>query len=162
MANGEDEIQEEDEAVRCICGFDDYLGPPPFNEDPKIGSKDNDEIDPIFATDLTDDAAGFFVQCDVCKVWQHGACVGIMTEESSPDEYFCEECRRDLHKIFTASNGYVSSSPWRHAAVVRLCSARRSRRLALSGASSISSQARSSASSPKNAGSARIRQCAKS
>jgi len=162
MANGEDEIQEEDEAVRCICGFDDYPGPPPFNEDPKIGSKDNDEIDPIFATDLTDDAAGFFVQCDVCKVWQHGACVGIMTEESSPDEYFCEECRRDLHKIFTASNGYVSSSPWRHAAVVRLCSARRSRRLALSGASSISSQARSSASSPKNAGSARIRQCAKS
>jgi hypothetical protein len=49
------------------------------------------------------------VQCDVCKVWQHGGCVGIMTEESSPDEYFCEQCRQDLHKLWTASNGYVLS-----------------------------------------------------
>lgn len=106
MANGDDDLQEEDEAVRCICGFDDYPGPPPLDDDNiKHGVKDTTDIDPIFATDLTDDAAGFFVQCDVCKVWQHGACVGIMTEESSPDEYFCEDCRRDLHKIFTASNG---------------------------------------------------------
>jgi hypothetical protein len=30
-----------------------------------------------------------------------------MTEESSPDEYFCEKCRKDLHKIHVASNGYV-------------------------------------------------------
>ncbi|KAK0729839.1 hypothetical protein B0H67DRAFT_12192 [Lasiosphaeris hirsuta] len=106
MANGDDDLQEEDEAVRCICGYDDYPGPPPFDDDNvKHSVKDTTDIDPIFATDLTDDAAGFFVQCDVCKVWQHGACVGIMTEESSPDEYFCEGCRRDLHKIFTASNG---------------------------------------------------------
>jgi hypothetical protein len=28
-----------------------------------------------------------------------------MTEESSPDEYFCEQCRQDLHKLWTASNG---------------------------------------------------------
>jgi len=105
MTHADDDIQEEDEAVRCICGFDEYPGPPPLDEDSKNSSKDPAEIDPIFATDLTDEAAGFFVQCDVCKVWQHGACVGIMTEESSPDEYFCESCRRDLHKIFTASNG---------------------------------------------------------
>ncbi|KAK0628636.1 hypothetical protein B0T17DRAFT_588708 [Bombardia bombarda] len=105
MANGDDDVQEEDEAVRCICGFDDYPGPPPFDEDSKTGVKDANDIDPIFATDVTDDAAGFFVQCDVCKVWQHGACVGIMTEESSPDEYFCEECRKEFHKIYTASNG---------------------------------------------------------
>ncbi|KAK0703550.1 hypothetical protein B0T26DRAFT_658038 [Lasiosphaeria miniovina] len=105
MSNGDDDLQEEDEAVRCICGFDDYPGPPPFDEDTKHGLKDSVDIDPIFATDVTDDAAGFFVQCDVCKVWQHGACVGIMTEESSPEEYFCEQCRKDLHRIFTASNG---------------------------------------------------------
>lgn len=104
MSNGDDDLQEEDEAVRCICGFDDYPGPPPFDEDTKHGLKDSVDIDPIFATDVTDDAAGFFVQCDVCKVWQHGACVGIMTEESSPEEYFCEQCRKDLHRIFTASN----------------------------------------------------------
>ena len=107
MAIGDDDLQEEDEAVRCICGYDDYPGPPPFDEETTNGLKDAIDLNPIFATDLTDDAAGFFVQCDICKVWQHGACVGIMTEESSPDEYFCEQCRKDLHKIYTASNGWV-------------------------------------------------------
>lgn len=105
MTNGEDDLQDEDEAVRCICGFDDYPGPPPLDEDSKHGIKDTIDLDPIYTTDLNDDTAGFFVQCDVCKVWQHGACVGIMTEESSPDEYFCEQCRKDFHKISTASNG---------------------------------------------------------
>jgi hypothetical protein len=33
--------------------------------------------------------------------------VGIMSEDASPDEYFCEQCRKDLHKIYTAANGYV-------------------------------------------------------
>lgn len=107
MADGDDDMHDEDEeAVRCICGYEDYPGPPPFDEDSKHGVKDPD-INSIFATDVTEDGAGLFVQCDVCKVWQHGACVGIMTAESSPDEYFCEDCRKDLHKIFTASNGYV-------------------------------------------------------
>ncbi|KAK3952887.1 hypothetical protein QBC32DRAFT_369900 [Pseudoneurospora amorphoporcata] len=105
MTQGDDDAQDEDEAVRCICGYEDYPGPPPLDEDSKHGLKDGMDIDPIFATDVTDDAAGFFVQCDVCKVWQHGACVGIMTEESSPDEYYCEECKKEFHKIFTASNG---------------------------------------------------------
>lgn len=103
--NGEDDIQEDDESVRCICGFDDYPGPPPLDEDTKHGIKDTIDADPIFTTELSDDTAGFFVQCDVCKVWQHGACVGIMTEEASPDEYFCEQCRKEFHKIYTASNG---------------------------------------------------------
>jgi hypothetical protein len=31
-----------------------------------------------------------------------------MNEDTSPEEYFCEECRKDLHKIFTAPNGYVN------------------------------------------------------
>lgn len=103
MVDGIDDMQEEDEAVRCICGFDEYPGPPHLDEDSKHGLKES--TDPIFATHLNDEAAGFFVQCDVCKVWQHGACVGIMTEEASPDEYFCEQCRKDLHKIFSARNG---------------------------------------------------------
>jgi hypothetical protein len=110
-ANDDDDAQEEDEAVRCICGFDDYPGPPPLDEEIKTVLKESTDIEAVFPTDVTDESAGFFVQCDVCKVWQHGACVGIMTEESSPDEYFCEGCRRDLHKIFTASNGYVFCVP---------------------------------------------------
>ncbi|KAK4152360.1 putative histone deacetylase complex subunit cti6 [Chaetomidium leptoderma] len=109
MANGDGDLQEEDEAVRCVCGNDEYQGPPPFDEDSKHGFKHAFGLDPFFSADVTDDTAGLFVQCDICKVWQHGGCVGIMTEESSPDEYFCEQCRQDLHKLWTASNGSVYS-----------------------------------------------------
>ncbi|AEO54802.1 hypothetical protein MYCTH_2137349 [Thermothelomyces thermophilus ATCC 42464] len=105
MANGDDDVQEEDEAVRCVCGNEEYQGPPPFDEDSKHGSKHAYGLEPFFSADVTDDTAGLFVQCDICKVWQHGGCVGIMTEESSPEEYFCEQCRQDLHKLWTASNG---------------------------------------------------------
>ncbi|OAA48585.1 transcriptional regulator Cti6 [Metarhizium rileyi] len=97
MAIGSEDLQdEEDEAVRCLCGSEDYPGPPPV---------DGPDAEVFAAIDLTDEVTGFFVQCDICKVWQHGACVGIFSAESSPDEYFCEQCRKDLHKIHTAANG---------------------------------------------------------
>ncbi|KAG7123186.1 putative histone deacetylase complex subunit cti6 like protein [Verticillium longisporum] len=104
MANDGDDIQEDDESVRCICGFDEYPGPPPFDDDVKSG-KENPEADFFASIELSDEVSG---QCDICKVWQHGACVGIFTEESSPDEYFCEKCRKDLHKIHIASNRTVA------------------------------------------------------
>lgn len=111
--NSNDEIQEDDEAVRCVCGYDDYPGPPPTDSGASTSqtkrAKDKDSDSDFFnGIELNEDVSGFYVQCDVCKVWQHGACVGIMTEESSPDEYYCEKCRKDLHKIHTASNGLVS------------------------------------------------------
>ncbi|KZZ89654.1 transcriptional regulator Cti6 [Moelleriella libera RCEF 2490] len=97
MANGGDDMQdEEDEAVRCLCGSEDYPGPPPV---------DGPDADIFAGIELTDEVTGFFVQCDICKVWQHGACVGIFSAESSPDEYFCEQCRKDLHKIHSAASG---------------------------------------------------------
>jgi hypothetical protein len=104
--NGAEEGAEDDEAVRCICGLDEYPGPPQLNEeDNKHGVREGIEEPTISAADVTEDLAGFFLQCDVCKVWQHGGCVGIMNEEQSPDEYFCEDCRKDLHKIYMAPNG---------------------------------------------------------
>lgn len=93
---GEDLHDEEDEAVRCICGTEDYPGPPPA---------DAPEAEFFLAHELTEDVTGFFVQCDVCKVWQHGACVGIFSAEASPDEYFCEQCRKDYHRILVAADG---------------------------------------------------------
>ncbi|KAF5638693.1 CTI6 Cyc8-Tup1 interacting [Fusarium sp. NRRL 52700] len=97
MANGSDDLpEEEDEAVRCICDAEEYPGRPPV---------EGADLDFFNAIEFTEDVTGFFVQCDICKVWQHGACVGIFSAESSPDEYFCEQCRKDLHKIYTASNG---------------------------------------------------------
>jgi PHD-finger len=105
MADG-DEIAEDDEAVRCICGNDEYPGPPQLQEeDSKKGIKDSSEVEFITEADYTEDLAGFFLQCDMCKVWQHGGCVGIKNEDMSPEEYFCELCRKDLHRIFTALNG---------------------------------------------------------
>jgi hypothetical protein len=105
MTNG-DEIVEDDEAVRCICGNDEYPGPPQLQEeDSKKGIKDAGDLELITEADYTEDLAGFFLQCDVCKVWQHGGCVGIKNEDMSPEEYFCEVCRKDLHKIFIGSNG---------------------------------------------------------
>ncbi|RDA94707.1 hypothetical protein CP533_6715 [Ophiocordyceps camponoti-saundersi (nom. inval.)] len=97
MAHGSDDLpDEEDEAVRCICGSEDYPGRPPV---------EGPDADFFAGIELTEDVTGFFVQCDICKVWQHGACVGIFSAESSPDEYFCDQCRKDLHKINAASNG---------------------------------------------------------
>jgi hypothetical protein len=110
MTNGTEEDVEDDGTVRCICGYEDYPGPPPpSDEDSKHGVRQGIEEPMITVADVTEELSGFFVQCDICKVWQHGACVGIMGEDTSPDEYFCEDCRKDLHRIFTAPNGYVNS-----------------------------------------------------
>ncbi|KAB8295857.1 hypothetical protein EYC80_008678 [Monilinia laxa] len=103
---GADEGGDDDEAVRCICGYDEYPGPPQLeDEDSKNNTKDGVDEPIITAADFTEDLAGFFLQCDICKVWQHGGCVGIMNEDTSPDEYFCEQCRKELHRIRTAPNG---------------------------------------------------------
>jgi hypothetical protein len=108
LEDGVEEGAEDDEAVRCICGYEEYPGPPQLaDEDSKHGIREGIEEPIINVADVTEDLAGFFLQCDICKVWQHGGCVGIMSEDASPDEYFCEQCRKDLHKIYMAANGYV-------------------------------------------------------
>ncbi|BGO98061.1 hypothetical protein RTBOTA2_000822 [Rhodotorula toruloides] len=35
---------------------------------------------------------GFTIQCDICNVWQHAACVGIPSPADVPEEYRCERC----------------------------------------------------------------------
>jgi hypothetical protein len=106
ITSDDNEIQEDDEAVRCVCGYEDYQGLPPFDDEAKKNAlKDGIDLEPIFSIELTDDLAGFFVQCDVCKVWEHGLCMGIVNEDLLPDDYYCELCRKDLHKIYTANNG---------------------------------------------------------
>ncbi|KAF2846754.1 PHD-finger motif-containing protein-like protein [Plenodomus tracheiphilus IPT5] len=97
----DDEMAEEDEVTRCVCGFQDYPGPPS-----DAGKSTSALSDPDAQGD---DLGGLFIQCDICKVWQHGGCVGIMEEAASPDEYFCEECRKDLHKVMTSSKGWKYS-----------------------------------------------------
>lgn len=90
----EEEAGEEEEITRCICGQQEYPGPPlseAFN-----------------ATDAqSEDAGGLFISCDGCSVWQHGGCVGIVEDAQVPDKYYCEECRPKLHEMHTDSRGYV-------------------------------------------------------
>lgn len=95
----DDDIAEEDEVTRCVCGYQEYPGLPSDSIKPGMSLADLEA--------QADELGGLFIQCDVCKVWQHGGCVGIMDEAASPDEYFCEECRKDLHKVTTSSKGYV-------------------------------------------------------
>lgn len=76
----------EDDVTRCICGHQDYPGPP-----------QSEDLDPN--ADQSEDAGGLFIQCDKCHVWQHGGCVGIMDESKSPENYFCELCDRKLHNV---------------------------------------------------------------
>ncbi|PCG98623.1 Zinc finger, PHD-finger [Penicillium occitanis (nom. inval.)] len=112
---GDEEENDEEEITRCLCGQQEYPGLPPSRRSAtgrhrhQAGGKDNTILAKDEADSLSDDIGSMFIQCDSCKVWQHGGCVGIMDEAMSPDEYFCEECRKDLHKITAEPNGSHSS-----------------------------------------------------
>ncbi|KMU83392.1 hypothetical protein CIHG_01174 [Coccidioides immitis H538.4] len=115
----DEEDGDEEEITRCICGQQDYPGLPPSSRETigrsslKAGVKEESNQDPSAAASeiLSDDAGSLFIQCDSCKVWQHGGCVGIMEEALSPDEYFCEKCRKDLHRVIVSGNGWPISPP---------------------------------------------------
>ena len=97
----EDEDEDGEEGVtRCICGNTEYPGLPVLILG---GAKKDGNVSDLVA----EDTGGMFIQCDTCKVWQHGGCVGILSEEMSPEEYYCEECRKELHKLATTAKGCV-------------------------------------------------------
>lgn len=98
---GEGEVEEE--ITRCICGNQEYPGLPVSPSDNSKGSSKGDPDPAAFA----EDATGWFIQCDKCHVWQHGGCVGLLDEIKNPEEYYCEQCHPDLHKIATTVDGYV-------------------------------------------------------
>lgn len=90
----EDEEEDNDvedepsEITRCICGHQDL----------QLSNVQNkDKVD-----------TSLFIQCDMCEVWQHGFCVGLLTNEDVPDVYFCEKCRPEYHVIVVRPNGRTS------------------------------------------------------
>ncbi|KAF4547411.1 Histone deacetylase complex subunit CTI6-like protein 1 [Elsinoe fawcettii] len=89
--NDVSEVEEDggDEKTRCICGQQDYPGPPSTDE----------------YKALSEESGSLFIQCDRCKVWQHGGCVGIMNDDQAPDEYFCEQCEKKDHRLHTDQKG---------------------------------------------------------
>lgn len=93
----------EDDITRCICGHADYPGPSLSIKD-QFGPAGM-RADPVRRTQhlqltaIQEDMGNFFVQCDQCHVWQHGGCLGIHDESIIPDEYFCERCKPEFHKV---------------------------------------------------------------
>ncbi|VEU22545.1 DEKNAAC103444 [Brettanomyces naardenensis] len=80
-----------EEVTRCVCGSDELV----FPENP---GSDFDDVDP-----------GFFIQCELCSVWQHGFCVGIKGEVNAPEKFWCEQCRPDMHYLFIDKYGIQRS-----------------------------------------------------
>lgn len=113
--DGEDDDgdDDEEEITRCLCRQQEYPGLPLSRREAlgrhgaRAGIKDENSLNfSAGSSDLiSDDVGSMFIQCDSCKVWQHGGCVGIMDEAMSPDEYYCEECRKDLHRVRGEANG---------------------------------------------------------
>lgn len=91
----EEAAEDEEEVTRCLCGQQEYPGPP-LSE--AYGASEAQ----------ADDAGGLFIQCDGCSVWQHGGCVGIFDEAQSPDKYYCEDCRPKQHEVHVDTKGYVA------------------------------------------------------
>ncbi|KAI0823369.1 hypothetical protein BC628DRAFT_1325067 [Trametes gibbosa] len=42
------------------------------------------------------DQGEFMAQCEECKAWQHGVCMGYADAELVPQHYFCEQCKPEL------------------------------------------------------------------
>lgn len=103
--SGEDDDLDDDEdgedVTRCVCRRFDYPGVPvPVGE----GSKKDPRNHPLAGTETL--SGGTFIQCESCNVWQHGGCVCILDDAKSLEHYFCEQCRPDMHKVYTGSKGY--------------------------------------------------------
>ncbi|KAF8734984.1 hypothetical protein AX14_002999, partial [Amanita brunnescens Koide BX004] len=84
-----DAAEDEEQGItRCVCGSTGASSPvllPSISPYLRQG-----EDDP--------DAGEFMVQCETCKVWQHGLCMGYQSEDQvHDDDYYCEQCRPELH-----------------------------------------------------------------
>mmetsp|Transcript_2959 Transcript_2959/g.2880 ORF Transcript_2959/g.2880 Transcript_2959/m.2880 type:complete len:387 (-) Transcript_2959:98-1258(-) len=98
-AEAEDEVDEEQEVTRCICGQDEV---------------NTRGINPQLHALLWKEYQikidnGLFIQCDKCSVWQHGYCVGLFINEDVPEKYWCELCKPDLHIFIYDNNEIVRS-----------------------------------------------------
>jgi hypothetical protein len=109
--SNDEEIVEDEETTRCVCEFADYPGQPLLDTASTTSSTSKGASKTTASgvnedTDVNSDEPGsLFIQCDTCEVWQHGGCVGIMDEASTPENYFCEKCRPDFHHLSKTITG---------------------------------------------------------
>lgn len=72
---------------------------------------DEDVIRCVCGATSEDETEREFVQCESCNVWQHNQCV--LGKASTPENYFCEQCRPDLHDelLRKMAEGKTMSAP---------------------------------------------------
>ncbi|CAN3359143.1 hypothetical protein DICA3_D15544 [Diutina catenulata] len=87
-AEADDEVDDDVEVTRCICGQDEL-------DSSSISSAVQDALKE-YGVKID---SGLFIQCDKCSVWQHGYCVGLFTNDDVPDKYWCEQCKPELHQF---------------------------------------------------------------
>jgi hypothetical protein len=87
-----EDLDEEQEVTRCLCGQDEL-------REQAISNSVNEILRKEYGIQIDQ---GLFIQCDKCSVWQHGYCVGLFTNEDVPDKYWCELCKPDFHIFITA------------------------------------------------------------
>ncbi|KAJ5773103.1 Zinc finger PHD-type [Penicillium paradoxum] len=82
---------EEEEIIRCICGE--------YEEE--------------------EDVERDMICCDQCSAWQHNDCMGLtFMKGQEPDQYFCERCRPENHKVLLAKIN-AGEKPWEEVAEKR-------------------------------------------
>ncbi|CCL98685.1 uncharacterized protein FIBRA_00687 [Fibroporia radiculosa] len=71
----------------------------PGQEGAVDGEEDDEEtgITRCICGDEEPESAEFMAQCEMCKAWQHGQCMGFANIASLPQHYYCEQCRPDLY-----------------------------------------------------------------
>jgi len=83
------EEEEEQGVTRCVCGSAGApypLDTSTFAHQARLMLEDDPE------------AGEFMVQCETCGVWQHGLCMGYLTEDQVQDtDYHCELCKPEIH-----------------------------------------------------------------
>jgi hypothetical protein len=87
-SEGEGGEEEEEEIIRCICGE--------YEEE--------------------EDVERDMICCDQCSAWQHNDCMGLtFTKGQEPDQYYCEQCRPENHKVLLEKIN-AGERPWEEVA----------------------------------------------
>jgi hypothetical protein len=82
---------DEEEIIRCICGE--------YEEE--------------------EDVERDMICCDQCSAWQHNDCMGLtFPKGQEPDQYYCEQCRPENHKVLLARM-QAGEKPWEEVAEKR-------------------------------------------
>ena len=86
--SGESHATTTEEVTRCICGNEVFVS--------------------TSRTRALNASPGLYVQCERCQVWQHGFCMGFVSENSVPDIYYCELCEPAFHRLHQRSGMLMS------------------------------------------------------